>query len=219
MEENKVIPIQDMILEIRGQKVMLDSDLARLYEVEVKVLNQAVKRNITRFPEDFMFQLSQSEWSNLRSQIAISSSRLQKQEKEDLRSQFVTSSLIPQKQESENLRSQNGISSSEHGGRRFAPYVFTEQGVAMLSSVLNSERAIGININIMRTFVKLRHFALSQGGSSEQITELRRLLMLHIDHMDYKFTEHDEAINEIIDALNNLIEKPAETRRIGFCVD
>jgi len=163
--------IQDMIYEIRGQKVMLDSDLAALYEVELKVMNQAVKRNIGRFPLDFMFQLTNDEWDSLRSQ-------------------FVTSK-------------------SNRGGRRYAPYVFTEQGVSMLSSVINSERAIEVNINIMRTFVKLRQYVLSKGDTNEQIAELRKLLMLYIE-------KNDKRVNEIIIALNNLIEQPPKTKRIGF---
>jgi len=110
--------IESKIYLIRGHKVMLDSELAELYEVETKVLIQAVKRNVQRFPEDFMFQLNDREFMNLRSQTVTSS--------------------------------------SGHGGRRYIPYVFTEQGVAMLSSVLNSERAVQVNIAIIRTFVKLR---------------------------------------------------------------
>jgi len=86
----------------------------------------------------------------------------------------------------------------------------------MLSSVLNSQKAIDVNISIMRAFVKLRYYALAQGGSDEQIAELRKLLMLHIDNCDNKFTEYNKTINQIIVALNNLIEKPKETKRIGF---
>jgi len=162
-----------MIYEIRGQKVMFDSDLAALYEVELRSLNQAVKRNISRFPSDFMFQLTDDEWNSLRSQ-------------------FVTSNA-----------------KSNRGGRRYVPYVFTEQGVSMLSSVINSERAIKVNINIMRTFVQLRHYVLDKSGTNEQIAELRKLLMLYIE-------KNDKRVNEIIIALNNLIEKPPQTRRIGF---
>jgi len=186
MDENKVISIQDLIFEVRDQKVMLDRDLADLYGVEVKALNQSVKRNIDRFPVDFMFQLTQDEWENLRSH-------------------FVTSSL--------------------HGGRRYAPFVFTEQGVSMLSSVINSKRAIEVNINIMRTFVKLRHYIFFQGDMNEskqnlqtpfvQIIELRKLLMLYIE-------KNDKRVNDIIIALNNLIEQPKkvkETKRIGFSTD
>jgi len=173
---NKLAQIKDMIYEIRGQKVMLDSDLAVLYEVELKAMNQAVKRNIGRFPSDFMFQLTNDEWDSLRSQ-------------------FVTSK-------------------SNRGGRRYIPYVFTEQGVSMLSSVINSERAIEVNINIMRTFVKLRQYVHSKSDANEQIAELRKLLMLYIE-------KNDKRVNEIIIALNNLIEQkereqPPKTRRIGF---
>ncbi|MCL2186254.1 MAG: ORF6N domain-containing protein [Treponema sp.] len=178
MEEKKVLSIKNLIFEIRSQKVMLDRDLAQLYEVEVKRLNEAVKRNIKRFPPDFMFQLTDEEWVNLRSQIATS--------------RFI------------------------HGGRRYNPYVFTEQGVAMLSSVISSEQAIEVNIQIMRAFIQLRQFVLSQSGSNEQIAKLSKLLMLHIDNCDYKFTEYDETIAQVIEALNNLIKQPNETKKIGF---
>jgi hypothetical protein len=176
---NAILPIQKMIYEVRGFKVMLDRDLAALYEVEVKRLNEAVKRNIKRFPSDFMFQLTDEELDEL------------------LRSQFATSK-------------------NKQGGRRYNPYVFTEQGVSMLSSVINSDRAIEVNIQIMRIFVKLRQYALSKSSTNKQITELRKLLMLHIENSDYKFTEHDEAIRQILLALNNLIEKPKESKKIGF---
>jgi hypothetical protein len=169
----KLTQLQNMIYEIRGQKVMFDSDLASLYEIELKVMNQAVKRNIDRFPSDFMFQLTDKEWNSLRSQ-------------------FVTSN-----------------SKNNRGGRRYVPYVFTEQGVSMLSSVINSERAIKVNINIMRTFVQLRHYVFDKSGTNEQIAELRKLLMLYIE-------KNDKRVNEIIIALNNLIEKPPKTKRIGF---
>jgi len=177
MDENKVI--QGLIYEIRGQKVIFDCDLAELYGVELRTLNQAVKRNIERFPADFMFQLTPEEWDFLRSQNLVN----------NLRSQTVISSL--------------------HGGRRYLPYVFTEQGIAMLSGVLKSPNAIEVNISIMRAFVKLRHFVLSQSGTNEQITELRKLLMLYIE-------KNDKRVNEIIIALNNLIEKPKVSTRIGF---
>jgi hypothetical protein len=163
--------LQELIYEIRGQKVMLDSDLAALYGIELKVMNQAVKRNIGRFPLDFMFQLTNDEWDSLRSQIVTSK--------------------------------------SNRGGRRYAPYVFTEQGVSMLSSVINSERAIEVNINIMRTFVKLRRYVLSKSDNNAQIAELRKLLMLYIE-------KNDKRVNDIIIALNNLIEQPTKTKKIGF---
>ena len=175
---NKSLQIQNMIYEIRGQKVMLDSDLSALYGVELRSLNQAVKRNIGRFPSDFMFQLTDEEWNFLRSQIVISN--------------------------------------SNRGGRRYAPYAFTEQGVSMLSSVINSDRAIEVNINIMRAFVKLRHYVLAKSDTTEQIAELRKLLMVYIENTDYKLLKQDKAIEQIIIALNNFIEKPPKTRRIGF---
>ena len=165
----KLVKLQNMIYEIRGQKVMLDSDLAQLYGVELKVMNQAVKRNLERFPIDFMFQLTTDEWKNLRSQ-------------------FVTFSKDT---------------------RKYKPYVFTEHGILMLSSVLNSDRAININIQVMRTFVRMRHYALSQNSTNEQITELRKLLMLYIE-------KNDKRVNDIIIILNNLIGQPQRTKRIGF---
>jgi glycerol-3-phosphate dehydrogenase len=119
------------------------------------------------------------------------------------------------KAEWENLRFQIGTSSVQYGGRRFMPYVFTEQGVAMLASVLNSPKAIIVNINIMRAFVKLRRFVLSQ-SKDQQIAELRKLLMLHIENNDYKFTEYDKTIKQIINALNNLMEQPKTIKTIGF---
>ena len=173
--KKELTEIQSKIFEIRGQKVMLDSDLAELYGVEVKRLNEAVKRNSGRFPLDFMFQLTQNEWDVLRSQIATSK--------------------------------------RTRGGRQYTPYVFTEQGVSMLSSVLNSERAIDVNINIMRAFVQLRHYVLNQPDTNEQIAELRKLLLLYIE-------KNDKRVNDIIIALNNLIkqpkEKPRESAKIGF---
>jgi len=167
-----------MIYEIRGQKVMLDSDLAALYEVETFNLNKAVKRNIERFPNDFMFQLTKDEW--------------------------------------ENLIFHFGISSKQHGGRRFMPYVFTEHGVLMLSNVLNSKRAVNMSIQIIRVFEKLRKYALKQTSKDARIAELHKLLMLHIENNDYKFSEYDETIRQIVQALNNLVEQPKKTKRIGF---
>jgi hypothetical protein len=170
----KTTKLQKMIYEIRGQKVMLDSDLAKLYEIDTKVLNRAVKRNIERFPDIFMFQLTEDEYNSLRCQI--------------------------------------GTSNERHGGRRYLPYVFSEHGVLMLSSVLNSKKAITVNIEIMVTFIKMRHYVLSKNDTNEQIAELRKLLMLYIE-------KNDERVNEIILALNNLIEQPPKTKRIGFCAD
>jgi len=172
----KLTKFQRMIYEIRGQKVMLDRDLADLYGVELKVMNQAVKRNIERFPSDFMFQLTGVEWKNLRSQ-------------------FVT---------------------FKEDTRKYKPYAFTEQGVSMLSSVINSKRAIEVNINIMRAFVKLRHYVLTKSDTNAQITQLRKMLMVYIENTDYKLLKHDKKIEQIIIALNNLIAQPPKTKPIGF---
>jgi len=168
----KLAKIEKMVYEIRGQKVMLDSDLAALYGVELKVMNQAVKRNIGRFPFDFMFQLTDIEWKNLRSQ-------------------FVT---------------------FNKDTRKYRPYAFTEHGILMLSSVLNSDKAIKINIQVMRIFVQMRHYTLSQSATNEQIAELRKLLMLYIE-------KNDKRVNEIIIVLNNLIAEPPKTKKIGFTAE
>jgi ORF6N domain len=160
--------IEKAIYFIRGEKVMLDRDLAHLYEVETKTLNRAVKRNLQRFPLDFMFQLTEDEAEILRCQI--------------------------------------GTSSKGHGGRRYLPYVFTEQGVAMLSSVLNSERAISVNIEIMRAFVKLRQLLASN-------TELARRL----DKLEGKY---DKQFKIVFDAIRKLMATPARDRKeIGFVRD
>ena len=131
---NEIIPIQNLIYEIRNQKVMLDSDLAVLYAIPTHRLNEAVKRNIQRFPADFMFQLTKEEYETLISQFAISNSK--------------------------------------RGGRRTMPYVFTEHGILMLSSVLNSEQAIAINIQIMRVFVQIKQFALTNKDLTQRLDEM-----------------------------------------------
>jgi len=175
---SKLAKIQNVIYEIRGQKVMLDRDLAELYGVEVKALNQAVKRNSGRFPADFMFKLKQREWNILRSQIVTANENLSKV--------------------------------------RFPPYVFTEHGVLMLSNVLNSTKAINMSIQIIRVFDKLRKYALEQTSKDIRIEELHNLLMLHIKNNDFKFSEHDKAIRQIVYALNNLTGHPPKTKAIGF---
>jgi phage regulator Rha-like protein len=174
---SKLAQIQKRIYVIRGKKVMLDSDLAFLYEVEVKKLNQAVRRNIKRFPVDFMFRLTKNEFT----EVVTNCDHLQ------------------------SLKF-----------RPTLPYVFTEQGVAMLAAVLNSQKAIDVNIQIMRAFIKLRHYVLAKSDTNEQIAELRKLLMVYIENTDNKISRHDKAIEQIIIALNNLIAKPPKTKRIGF---
>jgi len=155
------------ILEIRGKKVMLDRDLANLYGVATKNLNKAVKRNLERFPEDFMFHLTSTEF-------------------EILMFHFGT---------------------SRWGGTRKLPYVFTEQGVAMLSSVLNSKRAIQVNIQIMRAFIKLKELLLTHKG-----------LALKLEELENKYSDHDEKIKSIFEAIRQLLESPKakERRIIGF---
>ncbi len=184
--------IQNRIYEIRGERVMLDFDLALLYEVETKVLNQAVKRNIKRFPDDFMFQLIPNEWASMRSQTVTGceSSPTVMANNPNLKSQIVTSSW---------------------GGTRKMPYAFTEQGVAMLSGVLKSDKAINMNIAIMRAFVDVRKVLLKQNSINEQLTEIKE-----------RIGEHDVQLNELYDAMENLIdEKIAQLKwkdreRIGF---
>ena len=157
--------IESKILYLRGQKVMIDFDLAVLYGVETKKFNQAVKRNLERFPDDFMFQLTKEE-ANLISQFATSSSVL--------RSQFVTSNN-KNSEDKTNSRSQFAASKMDgRGGRRYLPYAFTEQGVAMLSSVLRSHRAVEVNIAIMRIFVNIRKFISTYEGLAMKIAELEK---------------------------------------------
>ena len=161
--------IEKKILLIRGEKVMLDADLAELYCVQARVLNQAVKRNIDRFPGDFMFQLSREEDDSLRSQIVT-------------------------------LKKGRG----QH--RKYLPYVFTEQGVAMLSSVLNSERAVKVNIEIMRTFVRLRQMLASNAELARKLASLEK--------------KYDEQFKVVFDAIRELMKPPEPKRsRIGFRIE
>jgi hypothetical protein len=158
--------IDRAILAFRGHRIMLDEDLANLYQVEVKALNQAVKRNLERFPEDFMFQLT--------------------------------------KGETEILRSQSGTSSS-WGGRRTLPYAFTEQGVAMLSSVLRSKRAVRVNIEIMRAFVRLRRMLQANTVLARQLKDLEK--------------KYDSQFKVVFDAIRQLMAPPAKKpNKIGFKV-
>ncbi|MFZ3321286.1 MAG: ORF6N domain-containing protein [Usitatibacter sp.] len=167
--------IANAIIVLRACRVMLDADLAELYGVPTKVLLQAVRRNATRFPADFMF-------------------RTQPEELKILRSQFVTSS-------------------GGHGGRRYAPLAFTEQGVAMLSSVLRSSRAIAINIEIMRAFVRLREALAANKELARQFAALEA-------RIDKRLADQDQAIVDIMKAIRNLMNQPATTKRpIGFVTE
>jgi hypothetical protein len=168
MTNTNLVPIErieKVIYLIRSEKVMLDRDLASLYGVETKMLNRAVKRNLKRFPSDFMFQLTQDEADLLRCQI--------------------------------------GTSKTGRGGRRFLPYVFTEQGVAMLSTVLNSERAISVNIEIMRAFVTLRHMLASNAELARRLDELE--------------SKYDKSFQVVFKAIRQLMTISTRKRKeIGF---
>jgi hypothetical protein len=167
MSKRPIIPaerIENCIYLLRGQRVLLDDDLAMLYEVGTKTLNRAVKRNLRRFPEDFMFQLSTTEFENLRYQIGT----------------------------------------SKRGGRRYPPYAFTEQGVAMLSSVLHSKRAIQVNIEIMRAFVRLRQMLASNVNLARKLAALEK--------------KYDAQFRVVFDAIRELMKppEPKKKRSIGF---
>lgn len=160
--------VMSKILVIRGQKVMLDFDLAELYQVETKQLNQQVKRNFGRFPSDFMFQLTVQEWKSLRSH-------------------FVTSK-------------------KGRGGRRYAPLAFTENGVLMLSSVLNTDRAIQVNIQIMRIYTKLKQMVLDNQD-----------ILLKLEQMERKVTKHDKSFRIVFAYLKELLNpQPPPLKAIGF---
>ena len=172
LKQTGIIPretIENKILLIRGKKVMLDRDLAKLYKVPTGRLNEQVKRNIDRFPEDFMFQLTKTEFENWLSQIAITN--------------------------------------SVKMGLRHRPYAFTEQGVAMLSSVLNSKRAVQMNIAIMRVFVKLK-----------EMTSTHKELVYKLEELERKIEKHDEEICSLFEAIRRLMEPPPSKpkRTIGF---
>ena len=165
--------IQNRIYSIRGVRVMLDFDLALLYDVETRILNQAVKRNIDRFPEDFMFQLSEDEWISIYNQL------------QSMSSQIVMTSI------------------SKRPKTAF-PYAFTEQGVAMLSGVLRSEKAIQMNIAIMRAFVAIRKIVMLELDLKEQVKEVKAQLK-----------EHDIQLNQIYDALRELIRRTCNKKKMG----
>jgi hypothetical protein len=160
--------IKRSILEIRGKKIILDFELAKMYQTETKRLKESVRRNIKRFPDDFMFELTPEEWENLRSQIATSS----------------------------------------WGGQRYLPFAFTEQGVAMLSSVLNSEIAIDVNISIMRAFVMMRQFALTYQELSEQLKDLE-------NKHNQKFDDIDQVLKYLIQKDKKQIQQ-GERKQVGY---
>jgi hypothetical protein len=165
-------PIENQIYNIRGQQVMLDSDLAELYEVPTGRLNEQMARNPLRFPTDFMFQLTQQEYNTLRSQFAISK--------------------------------------TGRGGRRFLPYVFTQEGIAMLSSVLNSERAIQVNVAIMRTFVRMRELTAKNDSLTRKLDALEKKYNAKLKHHDIQFKTVFDVIRKM------LTPKKQHRSRIGF---
>jgi ORF6N domain len=177
-----ITSIQNRIYEIRGERVMIDKDLAALYEIETRVLNQAVKRNIKRFPSDFMFQLTEIEYELLKNNFTDSS----------MSSQFV-------------------MTYSNKRPKSALPFAFTEQGVAMLSGILNSDKAISMNIAIMRAFVAIRKILINEADVKEQLRLVKERL-----------GEHDVQLNQIYDAMENLLDEKASQRkweerdRIGF---
>jgi hypothetical protein len=180
--------IQNRIYEVRGERVMLDKDLAELYETETKALNLAVKRNIKRFPADFMFQLTKVEFESLRFQI-----------------ETLERNRNPLRLQNETLKRARG----QHN--KYLPHVFTEQGVAMLSGVLHSDKAISMNIAIMRAFVEVRRVIFRKNDPKEQLKEIKE-----------KLGEHDTQLNQIYDALENLLDENAAQKkwdareRIGY---
>ena len=182
--------IQNKIYEIKGQKVMLDFDLAELYKVETRRLNEQVKRNIDRFPSDFMFRLTVKEWEFMRSQIATAS-------------------------EQKPMRSQKATTSQKKRNINVTPYAFTEHGVTMLASVLKSQRAVKMNIAIVRAFISLKQMMLQHKDLATQLEELRKELHERIG-------EHDTQLAGIYNAIENLLDEKADQRtwkereRIGF---
>src|SRR5438309_9366125 len=179
------VQVERHIYLIRGEKVILDADLAWLYAVETKVLNRAVKRNKDRFPTDFMFQLTRDETEGLRLQIGTSTD--------------------PTARGMSGLRFQFGTSKNRRGGRRYLPYAFTEQGVAMLSSVLRTPRAVQVNIAIMRTFVRLREMLLSNAELARKLAALEN--------------KYDAQFKVVFDAIRELMLPPVPPKRqIGFHV-
>ncbi len=174
MSSLSIIPeelVINKIFHIRGHKVMLDSDLAELYGIETRVLNQALSRNMDRFPNDFMFRLTNEEWENLKSQIVTSS----------------------------------------WGGRRTVPFVFTEHGVLMLSSVLNSKRAIQVNIQVMRIFTRIRQAVADHGTLKAEIDEIKKAV--------HNQNQNIEVVFQYLDELMEKQDNPQPRKRIGFKPD
>lgn len=191
----KPLALDSLILTIRGQKVLLDADLAAIYEVETKRLNEQVKRNAARFPADFMFQLSRDETADL----------------QDSRSQIATlSATPPRKTGDEPNRSQIATGSQRHRDPRFLPYAFTEHGAIMAATVLNSPAAVTMSVFVVRAFVRMREHLAANAAILQRLAEIDKTLL-----------EHDQALGLIWQQLQPLLQPPPEPppRRIGFRPD
>lgn len=196
----KIIPDETIIRKIyvlRGQKIMLDYDIAAIYDVETKRLNEQVKRNIERFPDDFMFRLTAKEWQNMRSQFATASSE------------------VVDLQNSKNMRSQIATASRSKRNAGITPFAFTEHGITMLATVLKSERAVKMSVAVVRAFIELKKIAINYNEISRQLNNLKERL-----------GEHDVQLGAIYEALENMMDEKAEEKvkkihweereRIGF---
>ena len=193
--QKAIIPIgqiEQRILLIRGQRVMLDADLAELYGVTTKRLNEQVKRNLRRFPEDFMFRLTTKEWADLTSQIAMSNAQ--------------------------SNRSQIATGSQRHRDPRFTPYAFTEHGALMAANILRSERAIQMSVFVVRAFIRMRQMIIQQQGLARKLAELEKKLT---ERLDVHETAITEVLRQIMRLLSPPPESEPEPpkKRIGFLVE
>ena len=179
--------IHNKIYEIRGHKVMLDYEIAEMYEVETKRINEQVKRNIERFPEDFMFQLTENEWVMMRSQIMTTS---------------------------DSNWSQIATSSKKHRGKSYLPFAFTEHGVTMLATVLRSEKAVKVSIAVVRAFISLKQYIADRKNISKQINSIKDELSERIDEQDVQIIEIYQVLDKLIQDKEE--QKPVKREQIGF---
>ena len=179
--------IHNKIYEIRGHKVMLDYEIAEMYEVETKRINEQVKRNIERFPEDFMFQLTENEWVMMRSQIVTTS---------------------------DSNWSQIATSSKKHRGKSYLPFAFTEHGVTMLATVLRSEKAVKVSIAVVRAFISLKQYIADRKNISKQINSIKDELSERIDEQDVQIIEIYQVLDKLIQDKEE--QKPVKREPIGF---
>ena len=179
--------IHNKIYEIRGHKVMLDYEIAEMYEVETKRINEQVKRNIERFPEDFMFQLTENEWEMMRSQIVTTS---------------------------DSNWSQIATSSKKHRGKSYLPFAFTEHGVTILATVLRSEKAVKVSIAVVRAFISLKQYIADRKNISKQINSIKDELSERIDEQDVQIIEIYQVLDKLIQDKEE--QKPVKREPIGF---